>query len=124
MKQAESVAEHLADERIEMVLSSPYPRCIETVQPLADLLGLEVVVDAALAEGSDIKDSWKLVESLRGSRAVLCSHGDVIPELVSRNQRRGMQVPGKAGCAKASVWKLSSWAGDHFAKGTYTKVRG
>jgi 8-oxo-dGTP diphosphatase len=120
---AELIAEHLRDGDISLVLSSPYPRCVETVRPLATLRGLEVRTDPRLAEGTDISDAWKLLESLTDVDAVLCSHGDVIPELISRNQRRGMRVPGTSGCAKASVWTLTDWKGDHFAHGTYVKVR-
>jgi 8-oxo-dGTP diphosphatase len=120
---AELIAKHLRDSDISLVLSSPFPRCVETVQPLATLLGLDVGTDARLAEGTDISDAWKLLASLADTDAVLCSHGDVIPELVSRNRRRGMLVPGKSGCAKASVWTLTGWNGDHFSNGSSVKVR-
>lgn len=120
---AELIAKHLRDEDVDLVISSPFPRCVETVRPLADLLGLDVRTEPRLGEGTDLRDSWQVIESLASTDAVLCSHGDVIPDLVSRNQRRGMRVPGKAGFAKASVWTLSRWDGDHFRQGSYLKVR-
>lgn len=120
---AKLIAKRLADRPVEVILSSPYRRCVETVRPLADLLGLEVVAEPRLAEGTDLESSWELLDSLGSREIVLCSHGDVIPELVSRNQRRGMEVPGKSGCAKASVWELTGWNGSHFAVGSYAKVR-
>lgn len=52
--QARAVAERLMslppDERPTCVVSSPLRRCRETAQPLADQLGVEVVIDAAVGE--------------------------------------------------------------------------
>ena len=89
----------------------------------ADVVVLDVVVDERLAEGTPIEESWALVEEFVTTTAVLCSHGDVIPELVSRAQRRGMVVPGKSGCSKGSVWALRHWDDRTFATGLYTPVR-
>ena len=55
---------------------------------------------------------------------MLCSHGDVIPDLVRRAQGRGLLVPGKSGCAKGSVWTLQHWDGSGFATGIYTPIPG
>ncbi len=121
--QAERLAEWLRHEGPTAVFSSPFRRCRQTVEPLAKVLGVEVVVEDRLAEGTSVEDAWELLVGLAGTSAVLCSHGDVIPELVSRAQRRGMIVPGKSGCAKGSVWTLRHWDGETFATGIYTPVR-
>ncbi|MBS1836285.1 MAG: histidine phosphatase family protein [Actinobacteria bacterium] len=124
--QAERLSEWLRIEAPRAVLSSPFRRCRQTVEPLAKSVGVEVVIDERLAEGSAIDDVWTLVASLANDpqrNAVLCSHGDVIPDLVSRAQRRGMVVPGKLGCAKGSVWTLQHWDGETFATGVYTPIR-
>lgn len=88
---------------ITAVASSPAARCVATVAPLADALGLTVVEDAGLQEvvavpTSDAGDRWvdaawkggralaavdALVEAHPGGRVVACSHGDVIPSLVA-----------------------------------------
>lgn len=122
-QQAERIRDWLVHEAPVVVRSSPYRRCVQTVDPLAAALGLDVVVDERLAEGTPIEESWALVEELVTTTAVLCSHGDVIPELVSRAQRRGMVVPGKSGCSKGSVWALRHWDDRTFATGLYTPVR-
>jgi len=123
--QAERLAEWLRHEDIRQVLSSPLRRCVQTVEPLAKLLDLPVVADDRLAEGSDLGSSWALLEEVAATTGdvVVCSHGDVIPDLVRRLQGRGMQIPGKSGCAKGSAWVLQHWDGERFATGLYTPVR-
>jgi len=123
--QAERLAEWLRHEDVRRVLASPLRRCVQTVEPLAKHLGVDVTTDDRLAEGSDITSSWGLLESIASADGdtVLCSHGDVIPDLVRRLQARGMQIPGKSGCAKGSAWVLQHWDGERFATGLYTPVR-
>lgn len=48
--QAQTVARAFAGRSIARILSSPLERCRETAQPVADLLGLDVVVEPALNE--------------------------------------------------------------------------
>jgi broad specificity phosphatase PhoE len=106
--QALVLADVLSTHPVHRVLSSEAPRCQQTVGPLADRLGLTVEVDSALTEGADIEDAWALVERCSGTPAtVLCSHGDVIPMVLRRAQLRGMVIPGKAGCAKGSIWMVT-----------------
>lgn len=108
--QAQALALELAQLRPQRILSSPLVRCIQTVQPLADALGLVVEPHPALTEGADIEESWALLESLAGEEdAVLCSHGDVIPPLLERLVRRGVPVVGsERGVAKGSVWTVEA----------------
>ena len=101
------------------VLSSPAARCIETVAPTAEALGLEVEVLEALNEG-DSAGAISLVRSLAGGDpVVLSSHGDIVPDVLD-----ALSVEGMAGwfgsqrCQKASVWVLHS-AGDRFEKAIY-----
>jgi len=123
LRQAVAVADHLGVEPITRILSSPLPRCVETVEPLAEVLGLEVVVERRLREGTDLLGTWPLIEELAESKVVLCTHGDVIPELVRANELRGMRIAGKAGFAKGSVWALEGWDGTRYAKGSWDKLR-
>src|SRR4029077_18172212 len=52
-RQADALVRLLAGERVDRVLSSWYPRCRQTVEPLALARGLSVEEDPALAEGAD-----------------------------------------------------------------------
>lgn len=122
-RQAENIARHIGTEPVKTVYSSPLPRCIETVTPLADTLGLTVHPDGRLRESTPLEDAWTLLEEAGDDTVVLCSHGDLIPDLIERNQRRGMQVTEPTGFSKGSVWKLQGWDGSRFAKGSWTKLR-
>jgi len=96
-KQASAVAAMLAGRPIERILSSPYRRCIETVEPLAQATGLEIEQRDELAEGRPASEVLSLIDELPASGdAVLCSHGDVIGELI------GYARP----VMKGSVWVL------------------
>ena len=122
-RQARRIVDHLGEVDLTEVYSSPLPRCVETVQPLADRLGLEVLLDRRLGEGAALEQAWELLEEVATHDVALCSHGDVIPELVAREQRRGMRVVEPTGFAKGSVWALRDWNGTHHYKGTWNKLR-
>lgn len=108
--QAEALAGELAPLRPQRILSSPLIRCVQTVQPLADALGVVVEPHPALAEGADLDATWALLEALAGDEeAVLCSHGDVIPPLLDRLVRRGVPVQGAGhDVTKGSVWTIEA----------------
>lgn len=106
-QQADGLVRILADRRVERVLSSPYVRCVETVQPLADKLGLTVEPADALAEGARTRDAMALVRSLAGTDWVACSHGDVIPKILeSLAHDDGLPLPQDYPCAKGSTWDV------------------
>jgi phosphohistidine phosphatase SixA len=111
-KQAEALADRLASHAPVALMSSPFVRCRETLQPLAHLVGIDVVDEPRLAEGASIEESVALVAGVEDG-SVLCSHGDVIPDLVQALVRRGARLAGEANWRKASVWLLErSAAGD------------
>jgi broad specificity phosphatase PhoE len=103
--QARALAKALADAGITQIVSSPFVRCRETVEPLASRLGLEVTVSDALAEGAPLTDALRLVEKVSDENTVLCSHGDVIGELLQHYQRAGVELDDDR-LEKASVWVL------------------
>ncbi|CAG7647864.1 hypothetical protein PAESOLCIP111_05478 [Paenibacillus solanacearum] len=50
VKQAEALAEFLADQQIDAIVSSPFARAYRTIEPLAARLRLPVATDERLAE--------------------------------------------------------------------------
>jgi 8-oxo-dGTP diphosphatase len=101
-RQAEALVEQQRDEPVERILSSPYLRCIQTVEPLAAVRGLRVEPTDDLAEGAGIGPLLRLLAEL--GNAALCTHGDVIQEFVEWLHHRGVAVDG--GLAKGSTWVL------------------
>jgi phosphohistidine phosphatase SixA len=105
-RQAERIVELLADTGIERILTSRYTRCVQTVTPLATQLGLDLEHHAALAEESDTDAAWAVLESLAGTNAVVCSHGNIISPVLDRVLRRGAEIEGEWSCRKGSIWCL------------------
>jgi 8-oxo-dGTP diphosphatase len=91
---------------IERIVSSPYDRCVQTVEPLAKLIGATVEVAPELAEEGDIDAAYLLIDELVGSNAVVCSHGDVIPALVNRMMWAGLKLSSRFYCSKGSTWEV------------------
>ena len=119
-RQSEAIAKSLKRAGIERVVTSPYDRCIQTVEPLAKRIGAKIEVDEALAEGPDIDAAYELVDSLVGYNAVLCSHGDVIPATINRLMWAGLSLESRFYCSKASIWEIGL-EGGKFTTGQYVK---
>lgn len=85
-KQAEGIRKRLLPLGVMRVLSSPYVRCVQTVEPL----GLEIELDDRLAEGASRTDTLALLAEADG--AVACTHGDVIENVIGRSIKKGAAV--------------------------------
>ena len=59
--QAEGLATWLVHEAVSRILSSPATRCVQTVQPLAGKLGLEVEVVEGLNEAMPFEPALELM---------------------------------------------------------------
>jgi len=103
--QARALAKRLAGAGITRVLSSPYVRCRQTVEPLAEARGVPVEPSDALREGASLPDSLRLVEKVAGENAVLCTHGDVLGNLLLHFAELGVDLQTDR-IEKGSVWAL------------------
>jgi 8-oxo-dGTP diphosphatase len=113
-EQAEGIKRVLAEWPIKRILSSPYTRCVETVQPLARKLGLPVEKTPALAEGGRVREVVELLASLP-DHSVLCSHGDIIPAVIDVLQSHGMAMEGDPDYRKGATWVIER-DGDEFVR--------
>ena len=77
----------LAEYRIERIVSSPYLRCVQTVEPLAAALGLEIELDEQLGV-TRLDEVGEVLERLRGEQVAVCTHGD-LPWLGERKFKKG-----------------------------------
>lgn len=112
-QQAEAIAERLRAADVTALVSSPYVRCMQTLQPLGNLTGLPVQADERLGEGDDFSGALDMLGQVP-DRAVLCSHGDVIPAVIAALQRRGCDIRSAPEWRKASVWVLERDGYGHF----------
>jgi len=110
-REAEAIADSLKDAGIERILSSPFDRCVQTVEPLAKLIKAPIEISSALAEEADLDSAYALVDDLVGSNAVICSHGDVIPALINRMMWAGLSLTSRFYCSKGSTWEVGVASG-------------
>lgn len=115
-QQSEALATRLAPKKPSVLLSSPYRRCIQTLEPLGSALGLEVEVDQRLCEDEPFEPVLDLLGELP-DRAVLCSHGDIIPATIAALVRRGMEIQSTPDWRKASTWVLKRSKKGTFSRG-------
>jgi probable phosphoglycerate mutase len=66
-RQAAALAEWLAEEKVDAVYSSPMRRALETAAPLAERIGLEVVVEDGVAEYDREAASYIPIEELKAA---------------------------------------------------------
>jgi 8-oxo-dGTP diphosphatase len=95
------------------IVSSHYARCTMTVEPLSAAVGLSIREEPLIAEDSYQGRTHDAAQLLRGlgsenSAAVVCTHGDVIPETIHRlavedSYAIETPIPSK----KGSVWSLT-----------------
>lgn len=117
-RQAEALAEQLADVGIKRLVASPFLRCVQTLAPLASRLGIEVESDARLGEGTGSAGALAVATELRSAPAAICSHGDVIPDVLEALLRHGIKLKDEPRWQKASTWVLTR-DGEGFSKGRY-----
>lgn len=117
-RQALALPKALQSYAPQRVLSSPYRRCVETVEPLASQFGLSVEVTEDLAEGAGAA-ALALVRILADDKVALCTHGDVIPDvLVPLADEDLLDLGQHPKQAKGSAWVLEHSRGQ-FVRATY-----
>jgi 8-oxo-dGTP diphosphatase len=108
--QADGIADWLAAAGVTRILTSPWVRCRQTVEPLAQRLGLAVELEDALVEGTPLDQALRVIEKVSDENAVLCTHGDVMEAVIDHARRVGAQVDGD-GLAKGATWALETESG-------------
>jgi broad specificity phosphatase PhoE len=101
--EAKTLAASLAALPITRIITSPFTRCVQTVEPLAERLGMQIEFADVLGEAPGVPvldggDTWvasawlggralglldQILVEESGGHVVLCSHGDVIPSLMA-----------------------------------------
>jgi 8-oxo-dGTP diphosphatase len=104
-KQAVALAKRLAEADPSLLISSPYVRCIQTLEPLGERVDLPVEIDERLTEEEPVEPMLELLGDAPDG-TVLCSHGDLIPAAIERLRASGTKLGSPPDWRKASVWVL------------------
>lgn len=110
-KQAEELVAILAPYPISTIFSSPYLRCLQTVEPLARAHRIAVRSSSSLAEGHGLAGLAEFFGDGKLNDAVLSTHGDIVWELVEDLVNRHVIKAGDGGFEKGSVWVVEVEAG-------------
>jgi 8-oxo-(d)GTP phosphatase len=124
VRQAARLAEFLPYFAPTRIYSADRVRCIQTVEPLAAALDMNVRVDAAFNDDAYLQSpsttqTAVLALAKPGKVSVICSQGITIPSLVDR---LGPGV-GSSDTRKGAVWVLSVVDGDVVAADYYEDCR-
>lgn len=114
-RQAAGLAGVLAPYAPARILTSRAVRCVDTISPLAAALAVPLEVAPELFEG----ERTAALDLIDGDSIALCSHGDVLPELLSALAGHLDTVTPESPFAKGSAWVLERNAAGKVASATY-----
>lgn len=109
-RQSAAIARTLAALAPGRLLSSPYRRCMQTLEPFAETSGIKLEPEPALAEEPLDGVAERLLDSLEGNVA-LCTHGDVCQRVLAWAAATGLEVDPGRGMDKGAIWLLDLGAG-------------
>jgi 8-oxo-(d)GTP phosphatase len=106
-REAAALADRLSLEGLARLVSSPFTRCVQTFEPLAQTLDVAIETTDLLAEGADGECALELLVSLsRTGSIACCTHGDVVYEVVRSITAAGVRLDGPLDSPVASTWVL------------------
>ncbi|HEX3454843.1 MAG TPA: NUDIX hydrolase [Gaiellaceae bacterium] len=112
-RQSAELANWLAGEQPAALLTSPYVRCVQTLEPLGELVGLPVQEHDALEEGGSAEPALELIGTVAAlGPAVLSTHGDVMELSVHSLAARGVPLDGSLDFEKGATWVLDVEEGE------------
>ena len=117
-RQAAGLVSVLRPWAVTEIVSADFSRCVQTVEPFAQTIGVTIREDPLFSEQCYPGHETKAVDLTRAmangeSATCVCSQGDVIPDLLGRlADRDGLAAPTSAGgrhvfkTKKGGVWAL------------------
>ncbi len=110
--QAEALVRFLSHFDPTEILAADYDRCVQTVEPLASAMVLAIRPEPVLSEAGypgREDEAVALLRSVGGPHgaAVVCSQGDVIPDLLARLAAADRADLPAAASRKGSTWALA-----------------
>jgi 8-oxo-dGTP diphosphatase len=89
---------------ITAIYSSPFLRCVQTIEPTARACGLAIEQSPDLLEGQGVRGASKFTRDPKLDQVVLSCHGDLVWELVEDLVNRKVIRAGEGGYGKGSTW--------------------
>jgi len=117
-REARVIAERLAGAGVTRILTSPYVRCVQSVEPLSAATGVPVEIERSLEEGAGPARVDTLLGEIE-SGTVLCTHGDIVSALIRRLSAEGASLSGGLIWEKGSVWHLEPGRSGRIRSGVY-----
>jgi 8-oxo-dGTP diphosphatase len=111
--QAEELVRLLGRFDVRYIVSADNLRCVQSVQPLSESIGVPIADESLVSErgyGGNEEQAVQLIRELGedGEAVVVCSQGEVIPDLITRLAKAdGVDLPNRPKAKKGSVWSLS-----------------
>ncbi len=103
-KQAAKLVTQFEKLPVSAVYSSPYLRCMQTVEPLARARGLTLEQSTDLQEGRGLTGLYVFFNNPELDGVVLCTHGDLVWELVEDLTSRRILPAFREQFEKGSTW--------------------
>ena len=97
---AHKLSAQIAEHPVGRIVTSPHPRCRESVEPIARERGLEIECREALAPDASREDILKLLEELPDT-ALVCTHREVFERIFD----------GEIKAEKGGVWVVDALGG-------------
>ena len=89
------------------LFTSPYARCVQTLEPLAQALDLPLELAEELGEGAPVGDALELMLLLsHDGPAAVCTHADVMMDAIEELIAAGVRLDGPLEFKKAATWIL------------------
>jgi len=104
VQQAEELITTFANYDLTAVYSSPYLRCMQTVEPIARAHKLKVQAEPGLGEGRGLEIAYRFFNEPKLDEVVLCTHGDIVWELVEDLTKRRVLPAFREDFDKGSTW--------------------
>ncbi len=97
---------------IRRLVSSPALRCVQTLQPLADVVGLPIETWDALGPHAGAAGVRSTLGHPAFDDVIMCTHGEVLRPLLRTLRRRGAgrdgaHLDGRRLLAKGSAWLVT-----------------
>ena len=118
LQQAAGIAGNLQSMPVTRLISSPYLRCVQSLEPLSSRLGMPIQIREALGAEGTVADLERLLASPEIEGAVLCTHGEQLKALLRRwDKHATLHVADEAVHGERSTEKGATWIVEQDADG-------